>query len=62
MASSGVEPKHVKDGRKYLAKMANGLDRLSESLSARGTLLQELKKLRDQQKNRFDKLLVDDNH
>jgi hypothetical protein len=58
--TAGVKPKHVKAGRKYLAKMANGLNRLSESPSTRGRLLQELKSLMIKQKNRFDKILADD--
>jgi len=62
MASAGVKPAHVKDGGKYLTIMANCLERLSENLPARGTLLQELKNMRDRQKKRFNKLLADDNH
>jgi hypothetical protein len=62
MASAGVNPKHAKDGRQYLAKMADELERLTQILAAGGTLLPELEKLLDQQKKRFENSLADDNH
>jgi hypothetical protein len=56
MEIGGAKDGYIKKGEQFISKLANRLQRISESSWANQSLLQELENLRDKQKKRFEKL------
>ena len=52
----GVKDEYLNNGQNFLTDMNNCLLDISQALSDNQPLLQELKKFRDKQKTRFEKL------
>jgi len=56
MEIGGAIDGYIKKGEQFISKLANRLQRISESSWANQSLLQELENFRDKQKKRFEKL------
>ena len=59
MELEGAKDKYLKNGKNSLTDLENCLLDISQSLPENQPLLKELKKFREKQKNRFEKLSLD---